>query len=87
MALEDYVQRVYKNQTLHQFVISLLRSLKQRAAASERRRASAMTETTTLNRCHRGTAATTGTAERRASDGTPVSEDGKPPETAATAGM
>lgn len=86
MALEGYLERVYKNQTLHQFIFLLL-SLKQKAAASERRRASVTTETTTLNRCHRGTAATTGTAERPASDGTPVNEDGKPPETAATAGM
>lgn len=77
MALEGYVKRI----------IPLLLSLKQKAAASEKRRVSVTSETTTLNRCHHGTAATTETAERPASDGTPVSEDGKPPETAAIAGM
>lgn len=59
-------------------------SAETKAAASERRTASATTGTTTLNRCHHGTLAKTGRPERPASDGTHATEEGKQPETLVT---
>lgn len=59
-------------------------SAEMKAAASERRTASATTGTMTLNRSHHGTPATTGRPERPVSDVTPAIEEEKQPETLVT---